>query len=103
MIKIQLGTGKISAAILARVVIANIDIQPGKANRSFWNSVIEMQHDHPRHPNGLADHADMLVIDSHCQFGPALKIKQRVFTIDHLGNTPIKHADGMPDSGYMDG
>src|SRR5437879_7428846 len=101
MVKIEVGAWQPSAAILASVIIARIDIESRKADVAFRHSFVGDEQQHSGNAHEAANHADTFVVHFDRQIAPAIKIECAVLLVNRTRNALVQECKGALNRSYV--
>src|SRR5439155_15499539 len=97
VVEVQLTAWKRSAAVLAGVAVARVDVEAAEAHMSFRHAIVSHQQDYPWHPHCAVDEADRVAVQRSRQRRPAFEVEGLVLIVHRSSDALIQKGARAPD------
>jgi len=102
VVEVQLAPGKGSAAILAGVAVASVDVEAAEPHMPLRHAIVRDEQDYPRHAHGSVDEADRVAVHRSRQRSPALEVEGLVLLVHRASDPLIQQRASAPDRSDVD-
>ena len=99
MIEIQIACGQLRGAVLASVVVPQVDVAPRQPQRGRRDSPVAREQHEARDTEPARGRSDDLVIALRLGLRPVLEVVHLVVGVEHLGGPDVEERERAPGAG----